>query len=248
MWKSMTFYIRYDNISLDFSEEKDDAMEKTVDKPDNLKESKSKKRRNRRKALKKLEAAGKESEIKQNEEENTELTGSEKRKETSRGVSNTSNETETVGNKVESQHDGKRKQTKKRKVEEAFEENGCKSEVPTDVTTEVTTEGKSRKKKHKTEKNKISDLTDSQTENIGDKMDNVDESNLDKSGEVGENIQTNEKRKKKNKNKKKNKDGQKLQLSEERLKAYGINPKKYKYMKKEELYQVKARKNTKQFS
>jgi hypothetical protein len=41
--------------------------------------------------------------------------------------------------------------------------------------------------------------------------------------------------------KKKKKDGQKIKLSEERLKAYGINPKKYKYMKKEELFQIQPK-------
>lgn len=43
------------------------------------------------------------------------------------------------------------------------------------------------------------------------------------------------------KGKKKNKKNRKLQLSDERLKAYGINPKKYKYMKKEELFQIKSK-------
>ena len=33
----------------------------------------------------------------------------------------------------------------------------------------------------------------------------------------------------------------KLQLSDERLKAYGINPKRYKYMKKEEMFQFKGK-------
>lgn len=59
------------------------------------------------------------------------------------------------------------------------------------------------------------------------------------SGSGVSNSQTRENgQKKKRKNKKKN---QKLQLSDERLKAYGINPKKYKYMKKEELFQFKGK-------
>lgn len=47
--------------------------------------------------------------------------------------------------------------------------------------------------------------------------------------------------KKKTHKKHKKHKGQKLQMSDERLKAYGINPKKYKYMKKEELFQIKPR-------
>lgn len=63
--------------------------------------------------------------------------------------------------------------------------------------------------------------------NAGQDVDKIDKGNM--------------KKKKKNKNK----EGQKLQMSEERLKAYGINPKRYKYMKKEELFQIKPRKNAK---
>ncbi|KAH3721145.1 protein KRI1 homolog [Dreissena polymorpha] len=47
---------------------------------------------------------------------------------------------------------------------------------------------------------------------------------------------------KKKKNKQWGPEGKKPQMSEERLKAYGINPKKFKYMKREEMFQVKPRK------
>lgn len=113
--------------------------------------------------------------------------------------------------------------------------------------TEMSKEDKpKRKKKNKRERNvdkknldddakherqiNSAEITDEKLEktNSGQDMDKIDK--------VG-------KMKKKKKNK--NKEGQKLQMSEERLKAYGINPKRYKYMKKEELFQIKPRMNAK---
>ena len=44
---------------------------------------------------------------------------------------------------------------------------------------------------------------------------------------------------KKRKKKKQNED-RKVKMSEERLKAYGINPNKYKYMKTEEMFKFKS--------
>ena len=46
-------------------------------------------------------------------------------------------------------------------------------------------------------------------------------------------------KKRKKRKKKKNNEEKKVKMSDERLKAYGINPKKYKYMSKEELFQFK---------
>ena len=45
--------------------------------------------------------------------------------------------------------------------------------------------------------------------------------------------------KKRKKGKKKKNEEKKVKMSDERLKAYGINPKKYKYMSKEDLFQFK---------
>ena len=47
--------------------------------------------------------------------------------------------------------------------------------------------------------------------------------------------------KKGKKRKKKRHHEDKMKMSDERLKAYGINPKKYKYMKKEEMFRFKAK-------
>ncbi|WAR23877.1 KRI1-like protein [Mya arenaria] len=91
------------------------------------------------------------------------------------------------------------------------------------------TEAPGKKKKQK----KDNTATRNQTDKASDHNDVTLDQKLSKA----------ERRKLKNQRRK---EGKKLQMSDERLKAYGINPKKYKYMSKEELHQVKPRKENKQ--
>ena len=50
-------------------------------------------------------------------------------------------------------------------------------------------------------------------------------------------------KKRKKRKKKRQNEEKKVKMTDERLKAYGINPKKYKYMSKEELFQFKNKDN-----
>ncbi|XP_045158400.2 protein KRI1 homolog [Mercenaria mercenaria] len=269
--------------SLFESEEKDDKEENIGEKPQTQKESKSKKRRNKRKALKKRLAEnvdsqdsgiasqnevgeeknkgqnsqkndGKETNKRNSETDVEDLTNKVKQnqkknkketdvKEGETDSSEVRNEVKVIGKTEANDHDVS-KHHKKRKIEETF---GGDQEV------DAATEGSSKKKKKKNKMevnvrtgNSNSDSDKGNTEEKTDISETKGE-RLNQSKSV-DSADKSEKRKKKKKNKKKNKDGQKLKLSEERLKAYGINPKKYKYMKKEELFQIKPRKNTKQFS
>lgn len=237
--------------SLFESEEKDEVVDKKADKEETGKESKSKKRRRRKKAKKEQMTAGIDSQdsgvVSQTE------TGEQKRNEGKKGkvgkqvheIKNSTGslkkETENTMAALEAEQD-RAKHSNKRKAENIFEDTG--------VTFENGNEGKSKRKKKKgNTEEKVEDNVSSTGNNVEMESsgEDVDKSQKDVSkSEPAQNADSIGKKKKKNRKKKKNKEGQKLKMSEERLKAYGINPKKYKYMKKEEMFQMKPRKDTKQ--
>lgn len=133
-------------------------------------------------------------------------------------------------------NDGQTKHGKKRKADDSVGDMEVESNEHVSVK-------KSKKKK----KNNVSDniaALDNESVDTNVKSGNeIAESTVNDKTNSGETVvpgKTDGSKKKKKKNKK-NKSDRKLEMSEERLKAYGINPKRYKYMKKEELHQIKPR-------
>lgn len=113
------------------------------------------------------------------------------------------------------------------------------------ATATVTTEMLSKKKKNKKKKREKSEIGE-----VPVKKQKLDSSETDKEKQettshndtvIPSPVLSKEHAKKgKNRKKKKHNEDRKMKMSEERLKAYGINPQKYKYMKKEELFKFKS--------
>ncbi|KAL4236583.1 KRRI-Interacting protein 1 [Mactra antiquata] len=231
-------------ISLYQTDDKDEETDVVTNKPgqttaDNKKGKKKRKRKGKKKAANDGTNIDKQSGNKvgsdaSKAEGGDKVTGAEKDK--SKNVE--------VRNSAQDKNDGNIKYGKKRKAES---ESNVDNTEDDNVVNSESVPKKKKKKKHSLEHE---DESKSVNESLNTEVnDNRTESTLsDRVKDGVEESNKTEGRKKKKKNKKNKKKGdQKLEMSEERLKAYGINPKKYKYMKKDEMFQMKPKKN-KQFS
>ena len=119
----------------------------------------------------------------------------------------------------------------------------------TSTPVEESSKKKKEEKKHKkSEINEVKDkkqtLDSSEGDNERSKRrvnENVSIPAIDITASTSHDLSGQEEVKKGKKRKKKRHHEDKMKMSDERLKAYGINPKKYKYMKKEELFRFKAK-------